>query len=383
MDHERIQITRKSIELEEYSRQSQEGGYRPSGAFIKSFLKDVTILGMPDDKTTFTAKEDFVLMYIDRNSEVTIVDLIFEGGYSANYAGSIYVHRYTTLTARRCSWYHSTAGTEGGAIKTFKAVLKLYECDFSNNAVAGGTGGAIQIYTRSRLYAYECTFSNNTATTGGAASGDLDSELEFYDCIFANNTALNGGALSATIGSEIRVTGGQLSGNKANNYGGVGTSNTLATIEIDSALVTDNQAVSGGGFFAQLSNLVLTNVESTRNIATGSDDEGGAGGLLHAIGETATVKLTGGTVQECTATERGGAVSASNDVEAVSIDGTTFLKCETQTFGGAVSVDGKTLTDLRNSIFEDNMVSYAPEDVCLTLTMTRSTGQGWKGAELR
>ena len=179
------------------------------------------------------------------------------------------------------------------------------------------------------------------------------------------------------------MSGGELAGNQAHDYGGAMAVDTDAIAEIEGTRVTDNQATSGGAFYVKEAVVELKSLDAKRNAATGSGEEGGSGGLLHAAGSTSTAELSFSTVDACTAAERGGAVSASSNVASLRLEANTFTASEAGKYGGAIAVEGWTKVSIEACAFDSGLVKYIPEEVCLTLMTYRSTGNGWTGAQVR
>ena len=299
------------------------------------------------------------------------------------YGGGLFAYRYSTVTARRCRWYRNHAEIRGGAIVVMLAKVYLVDCEIED--FSADFGGAVQTFLEAQFFAYNTKFlSGHADTLGGALHAGDFSEADLFNCTFFNLTSrADGGALGATTASEIRVHGGRLVGNTAADDGGVASAVAGSTVEIHDAVVEDNQAGNGGVVAANNAVVHLVRVQAARNTAVGSGEDDGSGGLLRLQGSEASGTLTNSTVDACTAVIQGGAVAASDDVAALTIDGTAFHANEAGRFGGAVFVDGSTQAEIRACSFEDSRVKYAPEPLCMTLTMEDTGGNGWDGSLLR
>ena len=403
-----VALERESISLAMYVQYDEEGLDWHSGLYVPSFLQDITIKGLPSTRTRLVGDGTFKLLHLGAGTTLTLEDLVFENGYDAEYAGAVFLYRYSTCKgdskpssggsssvtvtsgppplphlppAYRCRWVNNHAEGRGGAIGILLASLFLWDCEFAANSAA--FGGAIGAFVESRVVAYDTSFSDGHASTvGGAANVGDSSEGDFFNCNFFNNTASDGGALAATLGSEVRVNGGKLQGNTAAGEGGAVSVTSGSTVEIQDAVVKDNRAASGGGINCRDASVHLARVKATENAAVGTGAEG-IGGFLRLQGTEAAGSLSNSTVDSCTASTQGGGVAASDDAAALTIDGTAFYDCAAGAFGGAASIEGLTVTSITQSSFEGSQVHYVPEDTCLTLSLEDVGGNGWWGALLR
>ena len=75
-------------------------------------------------------------------------------------------------------------------------------------------------------------------------------------------------------------------------------------------------------------------------------------------------------------------MAAWSNVQELTIEGGAFGQCAVEEQGGALHIDGTGVLRVANTSFEDSAVGYSTEPVCLTLTMIKTSGTGWTGAEL-
>lgn len=86
--------------------------------------------------------------------------------------------------------------------------IRLFDCEFDNNGLAGGTGMIIRGNSGS-VYAERCVFRNNNTNGLTANTGTIVNPLAFVDCVFAANT----GGLQPTTGGSCLIRGCVFDGN--------------------------------------------------------------------------------------------------------------------------------------------------------------------------
>ena len=121
--------------------------------------------------------------------------------------------------------------------------------------------------------------------------------------------------------------------------GGIHLYKTNGTLE--NVIVTDCSAPCGGGVYAKEGNLTITGGAFTKNVGTGSDENGG-GGAIYSKG--AKITITGCTIgandeNDGNYAERGGGIFVSEDAECILQDGAK-ISCNTgMQNGGGIFVD--------------------------------------------
>lgn len=144
----------------------------------------------------------------------------------------------------------------GGIASSYSWITSKYEttfinCTFNdfgnseNYSSSGSVGGAVKIQSGSCVF-NDCTFENSYALAGGAIEIQGDSQVEINNCNIKNCGAVTcGGAIdNSSYAATCTITGGTITGNKANDFGG-GVSNAGNTT-ITGTKVYANSAVNGG-----------------------------------------------------------------------------------------------------------------------------------------
>lgn len=144
----------------------------------------------------------------------------------------------------------------GGIASSYSWITSKYEttfinCTFNdfgnseNYSSSGSVGGAVKVQSGSCVF-NDCTFENSYALAGGAIEIQGDSQVEINNCNIKNCGAVTcGGAIdNSSYAATCTITGGTITGNKANDFGG-GVSNAGNTT-ITGTKVYANSAVNGG-----------------------------------------------------------------------------------------------------------------------------------------
>ena len=184
--------------------------------------KNITIEG--NNHTIDTSKWLNSLMVIDKNIDVTIKNLIIEGGatgFKINYEGVTFTNATIPLVANSAandpknnlsailnkgnlaitnSQINNIYGTTGAAINHIEGNLTLNNSEFNHNR--GSNGGAIYLgrafYTDETDYSSQttiinnCKFNDNYSSNGGALFLRNSKTLHITDTEFNKNTATGG-----------------------------------------------------------------------------------------------------------------------------------------------------------------------------------------------
>ncbi|MBR4864791.1 MAG: hypothetical protein IKU07_09465, partial [Oscillospiraceae bacterium] len=185
-----------------------------------------------------------------------------------------------------------------------------------------------------------CTFKDNKAINGGAVyvSGGT---VNITDTAFENTCAASfadnnfGGALDIEGGS-VTVKNAEFTGNTA-NYGGaihIGTSKSddgkktyYGYLKLEDSTITGATASGrGGGIHVFNAKSSATTLEMINTDITGCSAPYGGG--VACFGTSKTI-ITGGTISNCTATQKGGGLSVQNsgysvDTNVVTVTDTVF-----------------------------------------------------------
>ena len=324
-------------------------------------------------------------VHCDPNCDLDIDNCLFQGNSVTTDGGAIRLSYDSYIDANDSSFMGNLASGDGGALNS-ESDVRFVKCTFGGNK-SGGTGGAIsahydasdpKIDSTVSLEAISCIFAGNEvvdSNIGVFDSNDIviidgsvqvidsnvfdsdgmfvqsgvgwgggifarDFEAAFTDCYFTDNVAKSGGGL-LLIDGTVSIDRGLIYANKAIGGdslelgGGVGLSNTKATIE--NCTIRDNSA---------------------------EGDNGSGGGIgLYGGGEAITHLIKNCLMTGNTATLEGGGISCNIYTEP-KIQNCTFSGNSADSFGGAVSCDWTSSARILYSIFERcNSYAICEEDI--------------------
>ena len=226
------------------------------------------------------------------------------GGGIFNNGGDLQIFNNTFINANDAL---GTSGSGGGILSIDGSVV-IIGSDVSGNE-ANRAGGGIELIDGS-LIVRDTSLENNTAGPAGSAAPG------------------NGGAFHVTGVASSRFIGGTVSGNTAAN--------------------------EGGGLWNQAgSNLFISNVGISENIALGDEAVNGGGGIFNNGGDVQIVgsfPISSNSAQG--AAGSGGAILSVDGT--VTISDTEFLDNTANRAGGAIEIIDGTLI-VRDSNFFDNI----------------------------
>jgi hypothetical protein len=209
-------------------------------------------------------------------------------------------HSLSGLTIRNANTSANGGGVSNGTTLTISSVTFTNNRASQGGAVFNLTAGAIV----PDLTLNNVTFTNNVSTslTFGNGGGAIfnGSTLTANGIVITGNTALQGAGIYNNSFHPVNITGFTISGNTA-NYGG-GIDNDLgSTFNLTNGTITNNTALccnpvgdatGGGGIYANLGTMTLTDVTVSGNQATSPGSYGG--GIYSYEGMTLNrVTLTG------------------------------------------------------------------------------------------
>ena len=164
----------------------------------------------------------------------------------------------------------------GGIASSYSWITSKYETTFTNctfndfgngenYSSSGSVGGAVKVQSGSCVF-NDCTFENSYALAGGAIEIQGDSQVEINNCSIKNCGAVTcGGAIdNGSYAATCTITGGTITGNKANDFGG-GVSNAGNTT-ITGTKVYANSAVNGGADVATTISGVTTLTDTVEQL---------------------------------------------------------------------------------------------------------------------
>lgn len=204
-------------------------------------------------------------------------------------------------------------------------------------------GGGIHVEDNATLRAEQCVLSGNAANNGGGVS-TYRGALELRDSRIENNSAPavpEGGGFGGGVFAQSVNTSGQ-------DYG-------PASVTIERCAIRGNQATSGGGVFTQgdfLGGVKRAALTLTDSIVADNTASAQGGGLqVDRTDATITGSHVVGNV--VTTGAYGGGLLAAGSADVVLRD-TTFAANATNTVGGAIYIDQGGHLDVADSYFHDN-----------------------------
>ena len=231
----------------------------------------------------------------EEQSQITINGSTLNYNRAYDNGGGIFTLSSTVIVDDAMFSQNSAGGWSGGAIHQHRSnYIQVTNTVFSNN-MASRFGGAILMYVRSYTYHYliGCQFINNYVATGcggavykgGIPSSDFFIVERNY---YVNNTARSGGAV-CVVGenSSVSVSGSSFVNNTAVGEGGgaIYSNVRYATVTLSSSTFTNNTASHCGVLDVDDLNhfsINFTNSVFTYNTATGQTIGGGVACIRNA-----------------------------------------------------------------------------------------------------
>lgn len=312
-------------------------------------------------------------------------------------SGGLNLGYYGSLEARNAN-IHGNRGVTGGGLRLLWIGTDFDGVGISNNIASGNGGGLYALY--GSLYVTNSIFlSNQAGGSGGGLKMDGNSDASFWDSTVSKNSASNHGGGLFITNCAVRIVHSSVSRNNA-DIGGAGlgkggglylATDAELTMEADGArcYLTANEAVSGGGIFADAGSIVRLKQNGFYPLPIALNEVTDSGGAICADG--ATLTITGEvTFAENTAVNTGGAVCVYNstlhmgggvvfgnatdtnglnesshsggglgcDRSAVFMDGVSFFHNRASLYGGGLKLERSSLAGT-NVMLTGNRNSYA------------------------
>ncbi len=162
-----------------------------------------------------------------------------------------------TVSVLNCCFALNHAGSFGGGVQADKATVKVEQCRFISNSTDGDGGGAE--FVRSNFSITDSHFEHNVAEFGGGVKVSLSGSNFIRDCSFGWNVARNGGgAIASDVGGMPNISYCFFQWNSA-FQGGAILSLRDHESSVDHCTIIRNYASRGGGLFAWVGTITLTN----------------------------------------------------------------------------------------------------------------------------
>ena len=370
-----------------------------SGSELEILQTNLTVDGSAAPGLVISGGNQVQILDMDtERSTLTVRNLTLANGKTDQLGASgggaaINVSLFSSLNVDNVTFANNEAiGRGGGAIYShFQTTVDINNSRFIGNTGLGreenqsglgqGAGGAITIWSESKLTVRNSLFEGNVGVNGGAIN-NLLSDLLIENSIFRNNDATpgannpqtfggyGGGVYTDGAGNEtgtIVIRNSRFEGNKGAGQGGGAFLNAYQdsrvpfpqstrvenVLFLENTLVPDGTGISlGGGLNLERVPATVSNVSFVRNNAI-------QGGGLY-VDETAQVNVANSTFSgnravnaDGTRGEGGGAFFSSNN-NGHTLTNVTMADNFAGFFGGATNLVGNVGVTATNSIFANN-----------------------------
>jgi len=325
-----------------------------AGTFTENLVvsKNLTLDGAGRTSTILDGGGGGSVVSVGGGLSVSISELTIQNGNASSGGG---ISNYGALTLTDVKVANNQATIFGGGIyhasTTEKLLISLSTLE-QNQATGSGSGGG-GIYAFGTVTISDSILDQNTALAegGGIALYGVDSLLDMTNSTVSNNSTSEnnsqGGGISTAQGSATiygsTITGNSVSG--TNSSGGGISTDTDMTLQFSE--VSGNTAVdSGGGIRHWYGNLNVSDTIVRNN--TVSDPAGSGGGIYASLG---TVTLSNLEVSGNTAADSGGGIHSN---AGISITNTT-ISGNSSHFGGGLLISSSDPSSILNSTITANL----------------------------
>lgn len=327
--------------------------------------------------------------YLGEDADLTLENLTFRQGYSANNGGVVFSPDGALVTIRNSQFISNRSDRVGAALAIWNGMLTVRNSNFSgNDANSGNVNEGAAIHSQdSDVTVEDSTFiSNATNEAGGtlfqrrgtlAISGSTfrgsssrfssggtvyaeDATLTIVNSVFEDSYAgVHGGAIFQSRGT-LSVSNSTFTNTTATREGGF-LFNRGGTVTISNSTFTNNQADdAGGGLFNVDGTVTISNSTFTDNSAPVYD--GGA------IWNNSNLTINNSVFTNNTVGRHGGAIF-NHDDSTTAINGTSFLNNTAGRGGGAIySGTSGTMPLIHNNAFTSNSANTSGGAIYLTVS---------------
>ena len=233
-----------------------------------------------------------------------------------------------SLTLNNITLSNNLATADGGGVSMENVVstpwaLTLNNCVVTGNH-AGDAGGGVETDGSGKLVVTGSTISDNTSANQGAgiwldAIGTASAKLTVTRTLVSGNASLSAGGTDGGIGNAGNGAVSIMQSTILSNFaaatgGGVGDDNNLGTLALMNSVVANNTAVGNGGGLNEGGPTV-----SVTNSQIAGNATGGAGGGLNADGGASLYNILNATFNGNVSATSGAALELAN-----SNSGSTF-----------------------------------------------------------
>ncbi|MEA5597364.1 choice-of-anchor Q domain-containing protein [Rivularia sp. UHCC 0363] len=265
----------------------------------------------------------FVNSNVDFNTSVTIKNLAFENGYTANQGGAILVENKGSLTLDTVKFNSNVADKGGGAVfALWDTNLTVLNSQFDGNKAVKGNdergAGAIAFVSPGNFTIRNSSFTNNEGINGGAVNS-LNGKLTIENSRFINNRTTAAKLASGQPRADLRGYGGALFTDRASSL-----NENSGAIRIVGTVFEGNQGLAeGGGAYLYTGTQDSVSIEASsfkdnRVSALAGGNAGNGGGLVVlSNGDNRGLTLNRTSFVNNSATNQGGGLWAFDTPTAI------------------------------------------------------------------
>lgn len=361
------------------------------------FLKSITAL---IDRCTITGNSTVAeggAVHVE-DGNLTVRASILSGNSTPGDGGALHANPGTSLTIVSSTFTGNRADGQGGGIFANSDSLSATSTRILFNTAGSSGGGLLAVGTTTLV---GCTISGNTSLAGRGggirqAGGSLDITSSTISGNFA--TASQGGGICVTNATGTALRRSTLSGNIADQGGGVWSENNILTVE--RSTISDNTAlnaiVGGGGIGQDGGTLSIASSTISNNRAAGygggihidhtsadfvlrastlnGNSAGGSGGGLYIGDATLPTLIQNSTMSGNRADGKGGAIAHAGT--ALTVQNSTIAFNRAGGSGGGVWMDTLTSVALQSTIVSNNQAPNGPDldndDIAYRFKLTNS-----------
>ncbi len=278
-------------------------------------------------------------IYSDAGASATITNSTLSGNTAVS-AGGIDNDGTLTVSGSTLSG-NSAVNGDGGAIFSDGVAATVSGSTLSGNS-AQYSGGIEN--TNGLLTVSGSTLSDNSDLYGAGGIFNIFGTTQVSGSTLYGNSSVSGTGGIQNLFGTVSVSGSTLSGNSS-IYGPGGLNNTFGLLTVSDSTVSGNSTsfFNAGGIW----NYVASTMELTDTTITGNFS-GEYGGAISNLG---TATITGGSIDNNTASFGGGAID--NFLGSLTISGTTIESNTAGTDGGGIHNYAATLS-VSDSTIADN-----------------------------
>ena len=205
--------------------------------------------------------------------------------YEGDYDG-VLIDRSLTLIGMQGAGRTEIDGDDGPAVH-IQAVSGVTLIGLSFTDGQATEGGGLFIEYSDQILVEDCVFSENLAERGGAVAVRASEDVVIRGGVFTRNTAVEGGGVAILDSGDVTLDQCTFVGNSADTAGGAVRVADSRSVSILDSTLQNGVGAQGGGLWSQASQLTLSGVEVSENLA----DHGGGLYLRYSTLSTEACEL--------------------------------------------------------------------------------------------